>query len=243
MVMIVTLTDFGHSGPYLGQMHAAIDLHAPGVRIIDLFSDAPVHNPRASAYLLASYYAIFPAGTVFLCVVDPGVGSFQHQPVCLEADGRWFVGPDNGLFNTLKVHHPDYRQWTLQHATEALSASFHGRDLYAPAAAAIAIGEHVHGTEGPALPPTDWPADLPELIYIDHFGNAMTGLRAGTVDVHARLQIGEHGYSHARTFADVAIGQGFWYVNANGLVEIAINQGRAADCHGLAIGQVVQVLT
>ncbi len=240
--MIVTLTDFGHCGPYLGQVHAAIELHAPGTRVIDLFSDAPVHDPRASAYLLAAYYAAFPTGSVFLCVVDPGVGTFQHQPVCIQADRRWFVGPDNGLFNTLKVHHPGYRLWPLPYAPERLSASFHGRDLYAPAAAGLVTGEGLRGAGVSGSPVPDWPADLLEVIYIDHFGNAITGLRTGMLGEDAVLRIGDRRYGHARTFAEVPAGQGFWYGNANGLVEIAINQGRATEAHGIGIGQRFEVL-
>ena len=95
--MIALFTDFGLHGPYTGQMKAALHQMAPGTPVIDLFADAPVGNPRASAYLLAVYAAWFPAGTVFLCVVDPGVGG-ARPPVILEADGRWYVGPGNGLF-------------------------------------------------------------------------------------------------------------------------------------------------
>ncbi|MFB9267264.1 SAM-dependent chlorinase/fluorinase [Bradyrhizobium erythrophlei] len=84
-------TDFGLHGPYVGQMKAVLDQVVPGISIIDLFADAPVGNPKASAYLLAAYAAWFPAGTVFLGVVDPGVGG-ARPPVIVEADGRWYVG-------------------------------------------------------------------------------------------------------------------------------------------------------
>ncbi len=240
--MIATFTDFGHSGPYLGQMHAVIERITPGMRIVDLFSDAPVHNPRASAYLLASYYSAFPPGTVFLCVVDPGVGSFQHQPVAMRIDERYFVGPDNGLFNTLKRHQPDGRQWPLCFEPRALSASFHGRDLYAPAAARLAAGAPPAADAAPYAQVTDWPADLSEVVYIDHFGNAITGLRPGCMGRGAVLKAGRHDYRCAHTYAEVEPGEGFWYVNANGLVEIAINQGRAADEHGLSIGQQLLIM-
>src|SRR6478609_2029347 len=95
--MIVLFTDFGLHGPYTGQMKAVLHQMAPGVPAIDLFADAPVGNPRASAYLLAAYAEWFAAGTVFLAVVDPGVGG-PRPPISLEADGRWYVGPGNGLF-------------------------------------------------------------------------------------------------------------------------------------------------
>ena len=99
--MIVLFTDFGLHGPYTGQMKAVLHQMAPGIPAIDLFADAPVGNPKASAYLLAAYAAWFPAGTIFLCVVDPGVGG-PRPSIILEADGRWYVGPGNGLFELVQ---------------------------------------------------------------------------------------------------------------------------------------------
>jgi S-adenosylmethionine hydrolase len=90
--LIVLFTDFGLQGPYTGQMKAVLHQLAPGIPIVDLFADAPLGNPRPSAYLLAACAAWFPAGTTFLCVVDPGVGGARPS-IILEADGRWYVGP------------------------------------------------------------------------------------------------------------------------------------------------------
>ena len=95
--MIVLFTDFGLSGPYVGQMKAVLHREAPGVAVVDLFADAPAFDPRRSAYLLAAYATEFPPPTVVLAVVDPGVGG-ERRPVVVEADGRRFVGSDNGLF-------------------------------------------------------------------------------------------------------------------------------------------------
>jgi S-adenosylmethionine hydrolase len=89
--VIVLFTDFGLQGPYTGQMKAVLWRMAPGIPAVDLFADAPVGNPKASAYLLAAYAEWFAAGTVFLAVVDPGVGG-TRPPIILEADGRWYVG-------------------------------------------------------------------------------------------------------------------------------------------------------
>jgi S-adenosylmethionine hydrolase len=99
--MIVLFTDFGLQGPYTGQMKAVLHQMAPGLSIIDLFADAPAGNPKAAAYLLAAYAQWFAAGTTFLCVVDPGVGG-ARPPVILEADGRWYVGPGNGLLELIE---------------------------------------------------------------------------------------------------------------------------------------------
>src|SRR5579864_4320927 len=95
--MIVLFTDFGLAGPYTGQVMAVLQQSAPEVAVVSLFADAPAGNPKASAYLLAAYAAWFPEGTVFLCVVDPGVGG-ERPAVIVEADRRWYVGPGDGLF-------------------------------------------------------------------------------------------------------------------------------------------------
>jgi hypothetical protein len=123
--MIVLLTDFGLDGPYTGQMKAVLHQMVPGRSIIDLFADAPIRNPKASAYLLAAYAVWFPAGTVFLCVVDPGVGG-ARPPVIVEADGRWYVGPGNGLFELVQRRAGEARSWNIDWKPERLSASFHG---------------------------------------------------------------------------------------------------------------------
>src|SRR5436309_695810 len=99
--MIVLFTDFGLEGPYTGQMKAVLYRMAPEVPVIDLFADAPAGDPRRSAYLLAAYAAWFPESTVFLCVVDPGVGS-DRAAVMVETNGRWYVGPGNGLFEIVQ---------------------------------------------------------------------------------------------------------------------------------------------
>src|SRR5713226_6592440 len=138
--MIVLFTDFGLHGPYTGQMKAVLHRMAPGTPVIDLFADAPAGNPKASAYLLAAYAAWFPAGTVFLCVVDPGVGG-TRPPVMLEADGRRYVGPGNGLFELVERRAGQTRRFDIDWKPERLSASFHGRDLFAPVAAMLARGE------------------------------------------------------------------------------------------------------
>ena len=241
--MIVLFTDFGLEGPYTGQVKAVLYRGAPGVPVIELFADAPAGRPKPAAYLLAAYGVWFPPGTVFLTVVDPGVGG-PRAPVIVEADGRWYVGPDNGLFELVMRRADGVRTWEILWRPEPLSASFHGRDLFAPLAAQLARGEH------PAHPPraseigrhSDWPDDLPEIVYVDRYGNAMTGLRGSLLSTHARLAVSGRVLEHARTFSDVPAGEAFWYENSNGLAEIAVNAGRAADTLKLEIGSPVAVL-
>ena len=173
--MIVLFTDFGLQGPYTGQMKAVLHKMGPGIPVVGLFADAPVGNPKASAYLLAAYAEWFAAGTVFLSVVDPGVGG-TRPPIILEADSRWYVGPGNGLFELVERRATSARSWDIVWKPERLSASFHGRDLFAPVAAMLARGEPPPGS--PRKDRThrriDWPDDLSEIVYIDHYGNAMS---------------------------------------------------------------------
>jgi len=240
--MILLFTDFGLAGPYTGQMKAVLQQRAPGLPVIDLFADAPMQNPKAAAYLLAAYSAWFPAGSVFLCVVDPGVGG-ERLPVMVRADGRWFVGPGNGLFEIVMRRAQAAEAWEIAWQPEKLSASFHGRDLFAPIAAMLATGEAVlsRPIDAARLRKPDWPDDLLEIVYVDHYGNAMTGARASVVPLEAQLNVSGKIIPSARTFGDRPKGAAFWYENSNGLLEIAVNQGRADQVLGVAIGTPVRI--
>ncbi|MBI5040473.1 MAG: SAM-dependent chlorinase/fluorinase [Gammaproteobacteria bacterium] len=238
--MIVIATDFGNEGPYLGQMKAVLMREAPAIPVLELFANLPSFAIQPAAYLLAAYVSEFPPGTVFLCVVDPGVGS-ARAPVVLRADGRWYVGPDNGLFNVIAQRTADVAWWDITWRPDSLSRSFHGRDLFAPVAACIARGDAVPGVavESDTRIQDGWPRDLAQVIYIDHFGNAMTGIRAEHLDEASLLETSGHLLRQTGTFSDVQPGTAFWYGNANGLVEIAVNQGRADQILGLHVGDRV----
>jgi S-adenosylmethionine hydrolase len=242
--MIVLFTDFGLEGPYTGQVKADLHQRAPGVEVVDLFADAPAANPKAAAYLLAAYAVWFPPRTVFLSVVDPGVGG-PRPATMIEADGRWYVGPGNGLFELVQRRARNVRRWDIDWRPERLSASFHGRDLFAPVAALLARGDPPPGqprrNDSDRRP--DWPDDLLETVYVDHYGNAMIGMRASMVPADARLSAGAHTLRRARTFGDLPAGEPLWYENANGLVEIAVNRGRADELLGLAIGDPVEIVS
>jgi len=240
--MIVLNTDFGLEGPYIGQVKAVLHREAPAVFVVDLFSDLPAFEPQLAAYLLAAYVGEFEPGTLFLCVVDPGVGGRRRGAV-VQADGRWYVGPDNGLFNVIARRATDLRWWDIDYRPARLSASFHGRDIFAPVAAQVARGDAVPGIPvDPALRlDTGWPGELARIVYVDRFGNCMTGIRAAALGDQARLQAQGQTLRRVRTFSDVAPGQAFWYENANGLVEIAVNQGAASQELALGIGDPVAI--
>ena len=180
---------------------------------------------------------------IFLCVIDPGVGG-ARPAIILEADGKWYVGPGNGLFELVQRRAETTNSFDITWHPERLSASFHGRDLFAPVAAMLARGETPPGrlrNDG-ADRRADWPDDLSEVVYIDHFGNAMTGLRAGILPPNARLAAAGQQLERARTFSDLPPGMAFWYENSNGLVEIAVNRGRADRQLGLTIGTPAEIV-
>lgn len=239
--MIVLFTDFGVEGPYLGQVRAVLLQEAPHIPVIDLFSNAPACNPRASSYLLHAYTRGFPPGTVFLCVVDPGVGSRERRPVVVHADDHWFVGPDNGLFNRVAQAAHAVQWQEIRWRPDKLSATFHGRDLFAPVAARLAVQHLPDGMLGAPFCPDlgDWPRDLPEVIYIDHYGNALTGIDAQHLEDSAMLVVKNRQIAYAHHYAEAPRGEAFWYRNANSLVEVAVNCGSAARSLGLRIGDSV----
>jgi len=240
VLMIFLFTDFGYQGPYVGQMHAVLAQAAPDVPAIDLMHDAPAFQPRLAGYLLASLIPNLPADAIICAVVDPGVGS-DRAPLLVKADDRWLIGPDNGLLEIAARRAGNAERHVLTGMPERLSASFHGRDLFAPAAAVLALRETPECRPLDTRPAgADWPDDLCEIVYIDHYGNAMTGLRAEKLADRV-LVAGGRRLPRVRTFSDCAPGEAFWYANSSGLAEIAVNRGSAADVFDLEIGSAIKV--
>jgi S-adenosylmethionine hydrolase len=238
--VIVLFTDFGARDPYVGQLKARLAEHASGQQVVDLLHDVPDFNAHAGAHLLAALATSFPPGCTFLAVVDPGVGT-PREAVVVMAGGHWFVGPDNGLLSVVAARHADTRLWRITWKPAGLSSTFHGRDLFAPIAAAIARGEFPTDK----LTPIDKlevefdAGDLARVIYIDHYGNAWTGVRRVPKD--ARVSTAGERFQHSECFGEVGKGEGFWFINSVGLLELAVNRGDAAAVYGLTVGAPVQV--
>jgi S-adenosylmethionine hydrolase len=234
--MIFLFTDFGLEGPYTGQVQAVLQQQAPGVPVITLFADLEPFDIQAAAYLLPAYAAGFPPGSVFLCVVDPGVGGARPGGV-VRADGRWYVGPDEGLFAILTRRARRVECWQAPQPPAA-SPSFHGRDVFAPLAARLArdgaFGAGPAASVVSARP--EWPDELLRVVYLDRYGNAVTGTRAVAVADKATLRVNGHVLHRATTFTEAEPGMAFWYANSSGLVEIAVNRGRADRQLDLAVG-------
>src|SRR6266511_2504866 len=170
--MIVLFTDFGADDIYVAQIKATLLEHLPhGAHIVDLFHSVPNFHIRAGAHLLAALEDRFPAGSVFLPVVDPDVGSDRDE-VVLQADGKWYVGPDNGLLSVVAARAATTQTWRIAWRPLALSASFHGRDLFAPVATDLARPTTDLGKleQTRQLQVRLGPDNLSELIYIDHLG-------------------------------------------------------------------------
>jgi S-adenosylmethionine hydrolase len=236
---IALLTDFG-VGPYVGQMLLLLNAMAPNVSIVSMLSDLPAFRPDLAAYLLPGLTVNMPSRTVYVCVVDPGVGT-ERAVLIAQCGEDWWLAPDNGCLVPLLRRQPEAIVYRLQWRPEGLSASFHGRDLFAPIAAALVAGTlpASERIEAQDLLHADWPLDAWRICYIDAFGNLLSGLRAGQVADDACVEINGQRLHRARTFGEVAVGEAFWYENAFGLVEVAINQGRADVALGGELGTSV----
>ncbi|MFZ5475360.1 MAG: SAM hydrolase/SAM-dependent halogenase family protein [Myxococcota bacterium] len=230
---IALLTDFGLSDPYVGVMKGVIAGIAPGVPVLDVTHGVPPQDVRVGALFLDAAWPFFPPATVFVCVVDPGVGT-DRRPVVARAADRWFVGPDNGLFTLL----PSPEVWAIE-AGPLPSRTFHGRDLFAPVAARLALAQRFDGPvigEPVRLAIPAPRGDVGEVLYVDHFGNAVTNLPArddGAVRVRGRrLRV-------VRAYGEADLGEAVALTGSTSRLEVAVRDGSAAAELGIAPGEEV----
>lgn len=236
---IALVTDFG-PGLYAGQMRAVLHSRVPEIPVIDLAHDLAPYRADLAAYLLPALMRDMPAGTLYLCVVDPGVGG-ERALLLMRTRAAWLIGPDNGVLARVAAGAPDVRVGRIGWTPDWTSSSFHGRDWIAPAAARLCRGQDLSLT---ALATHDlvgsrWGCSLAAIVYRDRYGNLMTGLSAEDHPGDGRLVAAGRRLRRARTFCEVEAGEPFWYENALGLVEIAVNQGRADRMLGLGPGDPV----
>lgn len=241
--VVTVLTDFGTADGYVAEMKGVILSAAPGVTIVDVSHDIPAQDVDAARLTLARYWRRYPVGTVHVAVVDPGVGT-SRAALAVASEGHAFVGPDNGILTpALLSGRADAVALPIP---ASASPTFHGRDVFAPAAAALARGERVHSlgvaVDRPIVRRTPEPRRLDngliagEVIAIDRFGNAITnlvGVRGGTVEV------GGLTLPMARTYGDVASGVLAALCGSNGLIELAVRDGNAARQHDIRRGAMV----
>ena len=243
MAAIITLlTDFGTADGYVGEMKGVLVAECPGVTVLDITHEIPPHEVELGRLTLARYWRRFPAGTVHVAVVDPGVGS-SRAALAVSSEGRFLVGPDNGLLSPALLM-ADARAVELPVPPHA-SPTFHGRDVFAPAAAKLAGGGGVdelgQAVSDPVIRRTPEPHRGPagevvgEVIAVDRFGNAVTnlvGIRAG----NATIAVAGRELAVHRTYADLARGAQGAVVGSTGLIEIVQREGNAADTLRIARG-------
>ena len=256
--VIALLTDFGTRDHYVGAMKGVMLAVCPDATLVDLSHDVPAHDVRAGARLLASCYAYFPAGTVFLAVVDPGVGSARRGLAADVGDYR-LVGPDKRLLSAVLHERPPKRVVELterKYARPTLSRTFEGRDRFAPAAAWLAkgvaltsLGRGVAAYERlPCSLPVESPDGLDGVVErVDRFGNLITNLdrqrvegllRGGAVAVRVA---GREVPRLVDTYSQAALGEVCALFGSTDHLEIAANGGRAVDSLGAAVGSPVEV--
>jgi len=239
---IYLFTDYGTRGPYVGLLHAALRKAGFSGVINDLQHDAPAFSPVAAGYLLEALLPHLVQPSVVVAVVDPGVGS-ERQGLVVTLPGQRLVGPDNGLF--APVFPVAERIERIAWCPPRMSATFHGRDWFAPVSARLANGEQIPTEVLSAAGCVRQANGAGErsVIYCDAFGNAMTGIHAAGLGRDVRVQVGERLLRRARAFSDVATGEPFWYENSLGLLELAVNQGSAVERLGLRIGEPVSLVS
>jgi S-adenosylmethionine hydrolase len=245
---IITLTtDFGTRDPYVAEMKAVILRISPNAVIVDLTHQIERFNVRMGAYILASASPYFPEGTIHVAVVDPGVGS-KRRPLIIKTETGCFVGPDNGILalatrgcKTKQVHEMANRKLMLP----KVSNTFHGRDIFAPAAAHIANGTAL-AEFGPEISEIMTPefakvatskdSFVGEVVHIDNFGNIITNIGTGEVDqlvekheVNVKIKNARLKLSLCKTYAEVEAEKLLALIGSHNLLEISMNQGNAAE--------------
>ncbi len=231
--IVTLLTDFGTADGYVAEMKGVLLSHAPELALVDVTHDVPPQDVESGRLALARYWRRFPPGTVHLAVVDPGVGSVRGA-LAVASEGRFLVGPDNGVLSPALLARAA-RAVRLP-IPSRVAPTFHGRDVFAPAAAALATGAALDALGDPEPEPvvrrTPEARRLADgsiegvVIAVDRFGNAITNLLtpgAGEVLVEDRV------LPLRRVYADVAPGTALALVGSNGLIEIAVRDGSAAD--------------
>jgi S-adenosylmethionine hydrolase len=251
--IISLLTDFGYRDPFVGVMKAVILARTPVARIVDLSHGIYPQDLCEAGFWLARSYAWFPPGTVHVVVVDPGVGTGRDTLV-VQADGHWFVGPDNGVMEGVLTRAPDAESRQIDIGAFGLPApshTFHGRDIFAPVAAELAGGRCAFEAVGPVKSSVvrrvePGPSRTAEgvqgrVVTVDRFGNLITNLDAALFSglSPAVVQAAGAEWPIRLTYADAEPGQVLALINAFGTLEIACRDGSAAEVLGLGRGATV----
>ena len=255
--LITLTTDFGEESPYVAAMKGVILGVNPAARPLDLTHQVPPQDVRYAAFFLAGAVPYFPAGTLHVVVVDPGVGS-ERAVLYVEAEGQRLLAPDNGCWTSLlKPGSPAPRVIRLtepRYWRHPVSATFHGRDIFAPVAAHLSLGVDPADL-GPGV--TEWvclpepPPPRPgvnsltgEVVFVDHFGNLITNIPAQDLQPPDRLVVGNQSrkaFRWVRTYAEANPGTLVALISSNGMLEVAVVQGSASRKLKARVGTPVTV--
>ncbi|PTY01427.1 hypothetical protein DB346_12985 [Verrucomicrobia bacterium LW23] len=263
---ICLLTDYGISDPYLPQLKGAILTVNPNVNLVDLTHSVTPFQTREGSFLLNLAAQEFPAGTIFVVVVDPGVGT-SRLPILLKTEaGKFYFGPNNGIFTRLIQREGFAGAWRLQNTKyfreQTLSATFHGRDIFGPCAAHLAAGVSPEQfgpsvprsallSDGTRMPSATGQSITAEVLHVDHYGNVITNIPR---DFSPSLQDGVllrvvagtasqtmHHTKMVRTYDDLMQGHIGALYGSNGLLEICVNRGSAAEVLKVKVGDPIVV--
>lgn len=253
---IVLLTDFGHKDHYAGVIKGVIASIAPQASLIDLCHEVPPQDIRSGAYLLGVSYRFFPKGSIFLSVVDPGVGT-DRRIVMAQLGDWYFVNPDNGLLTLVgereklkqAIQVTNSRYWL-----SPVSSTFHGRDIMAPVAAHLYRGGPLkkfgRPIKGPLVTLRSKPAMKKansiegEIFYVDHFGSLVTNIPAAMIPAHRQCKVSiarKKMHRIVRSYGEAEIGEWVAVVASADLLEIAVNQGSAQKEIRAKVGDPVRV--
>jgi S-adenosylmethionine hydrolase len=246
---IVLLTDFGYLDPYVGQMKGVILRHAPGVPLVDLCHEVEPGNVDQAAFMLQAGYAFFPENSIFVCVVDPGVGT-ARKILLARLREQFFLAPDNGLLNFLGN---EGVSWWVVRADRPAVNTFHGRDIFAPLAARLSLGEAPHNLGTPMIPGP--PAPLPSsgrsdpdilacvVRHVDRFGNCLLDVHISALPRTGRTwRMGRRIVLEVDTYAELPPGRIGLIPGSQGVMELAMNQKSCAQVLGLRPGSKVLLL-
>lgn len=255
---IITLTtDFGSDNWFVGTMKGVIKGINPGAEIIDICHNIRRFNVHEAAFTLLNAYSFFPKGTVHLVVVDPGVGS-QRLGIAAKSDRYFFVAPDNGVLSLVMEREGDFRAVSLENERYMLkdvSSTFHGRDVFSPAAAHLSLGVAIDDFGPPVEEPVMLDKSVPvsfggcelvgHIIYVDHFGNCITDvarshldeLNVGKVPNRVKIKIRDREIRRiCNTYADGTEGELICLFGSSGYLEFSVNKGNANESHNLEEG-------
>ena len=250
--LIALLTDFGDSDHYAATLKGVILSINPRARIIDISHNVSPQNIQQAGYLLWASYQYFPDGTVFVCVIDPGVGS-ERKIICVQTDRHAFIAPDNGLLDMVVFQENIRRSYEIVHpprfSSRPISPTFHGRDIFAPLAGVLSLGKSMgqFGKLYDLKKPSSMFYDSEKgtttarILHIDRFGNLITNIPERYY-VHCTIEVGRTKIStRIRNYAEAPKNQSCIIVGSNGLIEIVLKEGSAAGMLGANMGTPITV--